>query len=147
MPLACLLLPLPAAPALLAAADAELSYSPSLKSRLDGFRGRSLRRLLSLLLRRLDHVEPRGRTPRAGRRFCRAAGEYRTGGVVANMTDFREAFGCKAGQPMVREPVCRISWRPADEPGQVAEDSIDAAIGRYDGARGMSIEARFSSPC
>jgi endothelin-converting enzyme/putative endopeptidase len=34
--------------------------------------------------------------------------KYRTNGVVANMPEFREAFHCKAGQPMVREKVCRV---------------------------------------
>jgi endothelin-converting enzyme/putative endopeptidase len=34
--------------------------------------------------------------------------EYRINGVVSNMPEFREAFACKAGQPMVREPVCRV---------------------------------------
>lgn len=33
---------------------------------------------------------------------------YRINGVVANMPQFRQAFGCKPGQPMVREPVCRV---------------------------------------
>jgi putative endopeptidase len=34
--------------------------------------------------------------------------EYRINGVVSNMPEFRNAFACKAGQPMVREPVCRV---------------------------------------
>jgi endothelin-converting enzyme/putative endopeptidase len=34
--------------------------------------------------------------------------KYRINGVVANMPQFREAFQCKPGQPMVREPVCRV---------------------------------------
>jgi endothelin-converting enzyme/putative endopeptidase len=34
--------------------------------------------------------------------------EWRINGVVPNMPEFREAFGCKAGQPMVRDPVCRV---------------------------------------
>jgi endothelin-converting enzyme/putative endopeptidase len=34
--------------------------------------------------------------------------EYRINGVVSNMSDFGKAFSCKAGQPMVREPVCKI---------------------------------------
>jgi putative endopeptidase len=34
--------------------------------------------------------------------------KYRTNGVVANMPEFRYAFHCKAGQPMVREKVCRV---------------------------------------
>jgi len=34
--------------------------------------------------------------------------KYRANGVVANMPEFREAFHCKAGQPMVREKVCRV---------------------------------------
>jgi putative endopeptidase len=34
--------------------------------------------------------------------------KYRANGVVSNMPEFREAFGCKAGQPMVRENGCRV---------------------------------------
>jgi putative endopeptidase len=34
--------------------------------------------------------------------------KYRTDGVVSNMPEFRQAFSCKAGQPMVKEPVCRV---------------------------------------
>ena len=36
-------------------------------------------------------------------------GEFRVVGSVGNMPEFKEAFGCKAGQPMVREPACR-AW-------------------------------------
>jgi endothelin-converting enzyme/putative endopeptidase len=32
----------------------------------------------------------------------------RVNGVVSNMPQFREAFGCTAGQPMVREKACRV---------------------------------------
>ena len=34
--------------------------------------------------------------------------KYRANGVVSNMPEFREAFHCKAGQPMVRETACRV---------------------------------------
>lgn len=34
--------------------------------------------------------------------------EYRINGVVSNMPEFAAAFACKAGQPMVRERVCRV---------------------------------------
>jgi putative endopeptidase len=34
--------------------------------------------------------------------------EYRINGVVSNMPQFKEAFACKPGQPMVRDPVCRV---------------------------------------
>jgi putative endopeptidase len=34
--------------------------------------------------------------------------QYRINGVVSNMPEFRNAFACKAGQPMVREKACRI---------------------------------------
>jgi len=34
--------------------------------------------------------------------------KYRTNGVVSNMTAFSKAFSCKAGQPMVKEPVCKV---------------------------------------
>ncbi len=35
-------------------------------------------------------------------------GEFRTNGSVANMPEFWQAFGCKAGQPMVRKNACRV---------------------------------------
>jgi putative endopeptidase len=34
--------------------------------------------------------------------------KYRTNGVVSNMTEFQEAFHCKAGSPMVNENRCRV---------------------------------------
>ncbi len=34
--------------------------------------------------------------------------EYRINGVVSNMPQFREAFACKLGQPMVREKGCKV---------------------------------------
>jgi putative endopeptidase len=33
---------------------------------------------------------------------------YRANGVVSNLPEFREAFHCKVGQPMVREKICRV---------------------------------------
>jgi putative endopeptidase len=35
-------------------------------------------------------------------------GVWRVNGVVANLPEFREAFQCKAGQPMAREVPCRV---------------------------------------
>ncbi len=32
----------------------------------------------------------------------------RVNGVVQNMPEFRQAFACQVGQPMVREPACRV---------------------------------------
>ena len=34
--------------------------------------------------------------------------EYRVNGVVANLSQFAEAFNCKAGQPMVAAKACRV---------------------------------------
>ena len=34
--------------------------------------------------------------------------KFRANGVVANMAEFRAAFHCKPGQPMVRENACRV---------------------------------------
>jgi putative endopeptidase len=35
-------------------------------------------------------------------------GRWRVNGAVQNSAAFQQAFGCKAGQPMVREPACRV---------------------------------------
>jgi putative endopeptidase len=35
-------------------------------------------------------------------------GKYRVNGVVQNMPEFQQAWGCKAGQPMLRENACRV---------------------------------------
>jgi putative endopeptidase len=35
-------------------------------------------------------------------------GRYRVNGVVQNMPEFEKAFACHAGQPMVRQPACRV---------------------------------------
>jgi endothelin-converting enzyme/putative endopeptidase len=35
-------------------------------------------------------------------------GKNRVNGVVQNMPEFQKAFGCQVGQPMVRNPVCRV---------------------------------------
>jgi len=35
-------------------------------------------------------------------------GQYRVNGVVQNMPEFQQAWGCKAGQAMVRENACRV---------------------------------------
>ena len=35
-------------------------------------------------------------------------GKYRVNGVVQNMPEFQQAWGCKTGQAMVRENACRV---------------------------------------
>jgi putative endopeptidase len=35
-------------------------------------------------------------------------GEFRVNGVVSNMPEFQKAFACRANQPMVRGPACRV---------------------------------------
>jgi len=35
-------------------------------------------------------------------------GRFRVNGVVQNMPEFQKAFGCKIGQPMVRQNACRV---------------------------------------
>lgn len=34
--------------------------------------------------------------------------KFRVNGVVSNMPEFQKAFGCRVGQPMVREKACRV---------------------------------------
>lgn len=33
---------------------------------------------------------------------------WRVNGIVSNMPEFQKAFGCKAGQAMVRQPMCKV---------------------------------------
>jgi endothelin-converting enzyme/putative endopeptidase len=35
-------------------------------------------------------------------------GKYRINGIVSNLPQFQHAFQCKAGQPMVREKMCKV---------------------------------------
>jgi len=35
-------------------------------------------------------------------------GRFRVNGVVENMPEFQQAWGCKAGQAMVKENACRV---------------------------------------
>ena len=35
-------------------------------------------------------------------------GKYRVNGIVSDLPQFQQAFGCKAGQPMVRAKMCRV---------------------------------------
>jgi endothelin-converting enzyme/putative endopeptidase len=35
-------------------------------------------------------------------------GKYRINGIVSDLPDFQQAFGCKAGQPMVRANACKV---------------------------------------
>jgi predicted metalloendopeptidase len=35
-------------------------------------------------------------------------GRWRTNGVVQNMPEFQKAFGCKTGQPMVKQNACHV---------------------------------------
>ena len=37
-----------------------------------------------------------------------SAGQFRVNGVVSNSEEFAQAYGCKAGQPMVRANACRV---------------------------------------
>lgn len=51
-------------------------------------------------------------TPEASRVLAmtdvHSPGRFRVNGVVSNSDFFRQAFSCKAGQPMVRENACRV---------------------------------------
>jgi len=35
-------------------------------------------------------------------------GKYRVNGIVSDLPQFQQAFGCKPGQPMVRPKMCRV---------------------------------------
>jgi endothelin-converting enzyme/putative endopeptidase len=45
-----------------------------------------------------------------------STGQFRVNGVVQNMPEFRKAFACKAGQPMVKSPACRVVSPPSASP-------------------------------
>jgi len=45
----------------------------------------------------------------AAREQLEQSGRYRVIGPLSNTPEFAHAFGCKAGQPMVRENACR-AW-------------------------------------
>ncbi|HWR15041.1 MAG TPA: M13 family metallopeptidase [Terriglobales bacterium] len=51
-------------------------------------------------------------TPESSRLLAKtdphSPGKYRVNGVVQNSAEFQSAFGCKTGQPMVRENACRV---------------------------------------
>jgi putative endopeptidase len=51
-------------------------------------------------------------TPELSRMLVRvdphSPGRWRTNGVVQNMPEFQQAFGCKQGQPMVAQNACRV---------------------------------------
>jgi putative endopeptidase len=53
-----------------------------------------------------------GRRPELARMLAtvdpHSPAEDRVNGVVSNMPEFRKAFSCKIGQPMVRDPQCRV---------------------------------------
>jgi endothelin-converting enzyme/putative endopeptidase len=34
--------------------------------------------------------------------------KYRTNGVVSDMPEFQQSFGCKEGSAMVRQKLCRV---------------------------------------
>jgi endothelin-converting enzyme/putative endopeptidase len=52
------------------------------------------------------------RTPESERLLVKtdphSPGRYRINGTLQNSPDFAKAFGCKTGQPMVRESACRV---------------------------------------
>jgi endothelin-converting enzyme/putative endopeptidase len=52
------------------------------------------------------------RTPEAARMRAvvdpHSPGEYRVNGVVSNMPEFQQAFGCQTGQPMAPARRCRV---------------------------------------
>jgi endothelin-converting enzyme/putative endopeptidase len=35
-------------------------------------------------------------------------GKYRINGIVSDLPEFQQAFGCKSGQPMVRANACKV---------------------------------------
>ncbi len=37
-----------------------------------------------------------------------STGKFRVDGAVSNDPDFQKAFACHVGQPMVRNPACRV---------------------------------------
>jgi endothelin-converting enzyme/putative endopeptidase len=62
---------------------------------------------LSYGLTSCSHATPASLRDAASSDF-HATPKFRVNGVVANMPEFHQAFSCRKGQAMVREPVCRV---------------------------------------
>ena len=54
-----------------------------------------------------ENQTPESRRERAVR-DPHSPGEFRVNGVVSNIQEFRQAFGCKQGQPMAPAQSCRV---------------------------------------
>jgi putative endopeptidase len=74
--------------------------------KLDGFTAQQ-RFFLAYGQTRCENVRPEAARLRA-QTDPHSDGRDRVNGVLGNMPEFREAFACHAGQPMVHEPACRV---------------------------------------
>ena len=66
----------------------------------------------SSVLHRLGQIWCQNQTDEMARLLAQnnehSPGKYRVNGVVQNMPEFQKAWGCKAGQPMVRQNACQV---------------------------------------
>jgi putative endopeptidase len=74
--------------------------------KIDGFTPQQ-RFFLAQALVYCENVRPEASRMRA-QTDPHSPGRNRVNGVLGNMPEFREAFACRAGQPMVHAPACRV---------------------------------------
>jgi len=85
---------------------ATMSGDPHVPARLDGYTPEQR------LFLGWGQIWCQNQTPQIARLLAQvnehSPGKYRVNGVVSNMPEFEKAWGCKAGQPMVRQNACHV---------------------------------------
>ena len=85
---------------------ATMSADPHVPAKLDGYTPEQR------LFLGWGQIWCQNQTPQIARMLAQvnehSPGKYRVNGVVSNMPEFEKAWGCKAGQPMVRQNACRV---------------------------------------
>ena len=85
---------------------AGMASDPQVPAKLDGYTPQQR------LFLGWGQIWCQNQTPQIARLLARvnehSPSKYRVNGVVSNMPEFQKAWGCKAGQPMVRQNACRV---------------------------------------